>query len=397
MDIAFKSIMHDAYSKELSVKVKQAMAMRARKGEYISGDAPFGYIRSDKEKNRLIVDEAAALTVRRIFDLARTAKSAVEIASVLNADGIDSPQMHRKYTGRATFGATPRNGRTFWGNKQVLTILSDERYTGTMVSMKSVAVAPNNKKYYKGQPEGRWVKVPNTHEAIISAEQFAGTPKFTRQGRRANKGASLFRSPFAGKIFCGHCGRAMPHQGSKQPYHFCKGVRLKLGQGCYDGHVLVEGLKGAALAAVKAEAQMVFTLNPRNLTSKQKYAELDKASAKLKKAKALITLLEQRNLSLYEDFADGKADKDGYIAAKAKNSVELEMARNCTYELESQLRALEDKAAEPSMDESVLHRIMKADEISDEVLSLVDSITVFDSERIEIKLAFGDAKVVKSF
>ena len=69
-DIApFKNILNDMYAKDLSRKVKLAKRQRAMKGYYMSGQPPFGYKPDPNNKNRLIIDEEAAIIVRKIFKL----------------------------------------------------------------------------------------------------------------------------------------------------------------------------------------------------------------------------------------------------------------------------------------------------------------------------------------
>lgn len=70
LDVSFNSIAHDIYCRELSFKVRQSYISKAKKGEFLCGVAPFGYLRSESEKNKLVIDEEAASTVRRVFALA---------------------------------------------------------------------------------------------------------------------------------------------------------------------------------------------------------------------------------------------------------------------------------------------------------------------------------------
>ena len=50
---------------------------------------------------------------------------------------------------------------------------------------------------------------------------------------------------------------------TRQPYHYCTGVRLKKGKGCFDGKVYYEPLKEVVLAAVQTEARKVFDISKR--------------------------------------------------------------------------------------------------------------------------------------
>ena len=215
-----------------------------------------------------------------------------------------------------------------------------------------------------------------------------------RQFKKSRRNPSPSRSPFVGKLFCGCCGRAMSQQ-SKQPYHLCRGSRLKTGQGCYDGKIFIDMLNEVVLSSVKAEVRKFLNFNQMRSLQKPGQPERDTLIYKIKKVKGHIALLENRNVSLYEDFADGGIDKDFYITAKAKNSAEVEKAQTCISELENEIRALDSRMSDAAVDEPLLLRIIKATKASDEILSLVERINVFDSQRVEIKFAFDDSKILE--
>lgn len=72
IDVQFKSLLYDFYSKDLSQKVSTAVMARKDKGMFIGICAPFGYLKSKDNACELLVDEEAAAVVKRIFTL-RTA------------------------------------------------------------------------------------------------------------------------------------------------------------------------------------------------------------------------------------------------------------------------------------------------------------------------------------
>lgn len=393
MDLAFTSIIHDVYCKELSVKIRQSYAAKAKKGEYVNGTAPFGYVRSTEQKNLLVIDEPAAATVRRIFDMAEDGLSGAKIAAALNDEYVPTALENRKKNGRSTLGIPmDSDGRTYWSNSQVLKILRDERYTGVLVCFKTRRMVPGNRKQTK-QPESEWLRVPNAHEAIVTAEKFAEVNAKLRRNKRTPRSIDPNRSVFTGKIICGHCGRAMRNQISKRPYHYCTGVKLKKGKGCFDGKVYIDDLAEAVLSAVTAEARKVIEVREnrsRNAQNKKSPSK-DIASVELKKLYAHIALLEHRGISLYEDFACGKLDEESYLAFKAASNTELENAKKRIDELHCQ--CADSGASDSAANESLLQRALTATEITGEVFSLIEQIIVFDNERIEIRFAFGDTNV----
>ncbi|MDE6664595.1 MAG: recombinase family protein [Ruminococcus sp.] len=57
--------------------------------------AAYGYLKSDDEKNTLIIDEPAAKMVRRIFELRATGITPTQIAKKLNTEGVPIPSDYR--------------------------------------------------------------------------------------------------------------------------------------------------------------------------------------------------------------------------------------------------------------------------------------------------------------
>jgi DNA invertase Pin-like site-specific DNA recombinase len=70
LDVAFKTFLHSLYSKDVSFKIKNGRKAKAEKGEHLCKLAPYAYQKSKTEKNKLIVDEETAPTIRYIYKLA---------------------------------------------------------------------------------------------------------------------------------------------------------------------------------------------------------------------------------------------------------------------------------------------------------------------------------------
>jgi DNA invertase Pin-like site-specific DNA recombinase len=406
MDVAFSSIVHDIYSKELSVKITQSRLAKALKGEYVCGTTPYGFLRSETAKNRLVIDEKAARVVRCIFDMACQGLSSTKIAASLNSDGVDSPLEHRSSHGWSTLGIHPFAGRSFWDGSSVLRILRDERYTGTMVFSKTKQVSNEESgggKRVINLPEEEWVKVQGAHEAIVTSEQFTkvntNKRKYNRDKKKtseANKinGEKQPSSPLTGKTVCGYCGRALNFRATLRPSFFCYSVKRNTGQGCYDGKIYIDDLEEVLLSAIKLEAQKALILrgSRRVHTKKTDISEKDSISIELKKLAATLDLLGQRSISLYEEYADGTIDKESYVESKNANSKDLDNVQTRIESLNQRLSEIESISSVQmkAVDEPALHSVVNATEVTGAVLSLLDRIIVFDSERIEIKFTFKD-------
>lgn len=54
--IQFKTLINDWYSKDISRKVKSGVWARKEKGLYVAAKAPYGYVKDENDRNRLVVN-----------------------------------------------------------------------------------------------------------------------------------------------------------------------------------------------------------------------------------------------------------------------------------------------------------------------------------------------------
>ena len=87
----FRAIMNDMYAKDISKKIKSVKRDKQRKGQFIGGKPVYGYKMHPTEKNKIVIDEEAAPTVRRIFTMALDGMSCRQIAAALNGEGVPTP------------------------------------------------------------------------------------------------------------------------------------------------------------------------------------------------------------------------------------------------------------------------------------------------------------------
>ena len=127
MDIAFKNLIYDYYSKDLSKKVKSAMGMKQREAKYVCC-IPYGYKAHPTQKHQMVIDEKTAPVVRRIFLDVIAGKSCTQIAKELNTEGIPTPAQQKAVT-RRTSTKKPQ-----WTHRALLAMIENIKYTGTMVN-----------------------------------------------------------------------------------------------------------------------------------------------------------------------------------------------------------------------------------------------------------------------
>ena len=166
ISMAFNAIMHDVYSKDLSAKVRQSYAAKSKQGEYLTGRPPFGFVKSNIHRNKLEVDPEAAAVVRQIFSMAGQGYSCVKIAAFLNSTDVDTPLMYHRRK-----AADLHCKRIYWTGESIRRILTDERYTGVLITGRRRVTSPGARNV-KHLPKDEWIRVCNSHEAIVSHEEY---------------------------------------------------------------------------------------------------------------------------------------------------------------------------------------------------------------------------------
>lgn len=218
LDIPFKGLMYDLYSKDLSVKVKSSLKSRKEQGQYACGMTPFGYGKPKEDRHMLIAKEDEAKIVRRIFSLALEGKTSVQIAKLLNREKIPAPI---EFKIKKTQDSQKPIGKNFqWNHTTICSILRNPVYAGDMVYDKYEKDGVGGKKHLK--PRSEWKVYKNHHEAVISRDDFEKVKEMRKQaGSRGGKEA-VRRHPLQGKVFCGGCGRAMAlRKRARNPYFYC--------------------------------------------------------------------------------------------------------------------------------------------------------------------------------
>ena len=162
----FKAIMNDMYAKDISKKITSVKRDKQRKGLFIGGKAPYGYVLSKTQKNIIVVDEVAAIVVRKMFKLALDGKSCRQIAIMLNDEGIPTPS---QYANMNISVKGPYHG--LWSSERVSNMLKNEVYIGNMVQGRMRKINYKIKKCRRLPPE-EWTVVEDTHEAIVNHEDF---------------------------------------------------------------------------------------------------------------------------------------------------------------------------------------------------------------------------------
>ena len=234
----FRAIMNDMYAKDISKKIKSVKRDKQQKGLFIGGKAVFGYKISQTEKNKLVIDEPAAGTVRRVFAMAAEGVSCRQIAERLNAEGVQTPAVYAdlkvgkvgRYTG-------------LWSGERISEMLRNETYLGHMVQGRRAKVSYKSKKCHS-LPKESWVVVENTHAALVDQATFDRVQALL-ESRRSIRSRS-YDFLLKGLIFCYECGYPLGVLNRKTAagedclYFVCRSYQRSTRAGLCTSHTILE-------------------------------------------------------------------------------------------------------------------------------------------------------------
>lgn len=279
LDINFRNLLYDLYSKDLSQKVRASLAVKKAKGEYISAGCPFGYGKAPDDRHMLLIEKAEAEIVQRIFRLTLQGCTSVQIARQFNEEKVKTPVEFKLERGETT--RAPKGGIFLWTPSMICQILRNRIYVGDIVYGKYEKDFVGGKNHIK--PRKEWSICYNHHEPIIKREVFEQVE--AKRGKKQNAQGQKSH-PFVGKAVCGCCKRNLRYRHGQNPYFCCHQRYFNAMEGC------VEKVNAAYL-----EEYVLFMIQQKRL----KDGEIEPLAPK--SAKLLKNLSERyiENIIIYDE------------------------------------------------------------------------------------------------
>ena len=317
MDITpFRNILNEMYAADISVKIKSAYRARFQQGKFMGTTAPYGYIKDPADHNHLLIDDKVAHVVKEIFDLALKGNGVAKICRHLNKQHILRPAAYAAERGETGFERHfegNEDKRYIWSGNSVRSILRSPIYAGNLVGYKRIAANMKSKKRPSKLPE-EWEVIPNTHEGIVTQEEFDIVQQLITSRRLPqNKGG--FVNIFAGVIKCVDCGcalRAMNVHRRKRPeiidcvQYSCNNYARNGRSECSAHNIEARDLFNAVLADINCFADMAVNDEKAVRAIEKRLTETDQSRAKAlekerKKLNKRLAELDRLFSSLYED------------------------------------------------------------------------------------------------
>lgn len=380
IEIGFKNLIHDLYSRDLSKKVKSVKKMYQEKGLYSGGDAPYGYKKPDKNQDCGVYqpDEDAAQIVRKMFGLAAQGFTTREIAEYLNGKGIPTPGAYKNQTVNENY--TLRNHkRNLWTVTQVREIILNETYIGTLVCHKSTSVAPRE---MKRNDKSDYIKFENAHEALVDKELFevAGKSVILR-GKRGKYKKNENPHVLKGKVKCGDCGYSMNIDERNSNAKF----RCRMGNSC-GSHLKIEAMVLESVVLQALQKQITVLKSQANIRTTQ-ISSLSKAKEKKRYLEMKLEHSKSCRMILYRQWKDAQITKEEYFLKRDEHTKQQMELQNELDHLIEEINYMATAQTNNDLKEIIhydtVHTLTK--ELVDK---LIERIDVYDTDRIEITWKF---------
>lgn len=390
----FTSAYNEMYVKDISAKIRRTLTYKREQGQFIGSFAPYGYQIDPADKHHLIIDEETAPNVRLIFEMYIQGNGYRKIVQELNSRGVLSPSAYKRQTGSkyVNSNANASNANGLWTQSTIAAILCNEMYTGTLVQGKSHHISYKNKKRKKVAKD-EWVKVPDTHDAIIDSDTWERTQERLNSHTRSSR-SSQELSPLSGKVRCAVCGRPMKrnvyyNKAKTIQYYGLQCATYKTGaMNCpnvksISGKVLEEKIIEELNLIVEQYCQTdkirLTDFHTEQITVLE--TQLDKLKAQQTAAKAMLT-------KMYKDRLDGLiSDKEYSIFRDVLFEEEQEISQR-SEDLTNQLETLSAKKINAENQCAIIEKythFTKLDRnIADEFIDYIEIGEVSDTGEREI-------------
>lgn len=405
LTVALKNMVNQMYSKDISRKSGSVLREKIRRGEFIGAFASYGYRKDPADGHRIVVDPEAAGVVREIFRRKLEGQGDTAITRWLNAAGVPSPGCYRYQKGIILDKRFARYKP--WLVQSVKDILRNEVYLGRMVQGR------RRSEFYAGRPDKRlprdeWTVVENTHEPIISREDFDAVQAICVE-RNAAYRARLGKYDHLGKrenilkglVYCSDCGRTMvrykqvSHGKNVSYYYLCPSYAAMLEQsGCSYKFLPEDFLLDSLEQVIQKEIEQAvdMTALAKRLSARVS-GKTDQGAMMLKKLNAQLERVEETRRNAMRDYLGGQMEQTDYELLKECCLGEAEELKKQIFDLREQQRYQAETLTEKNPWLAAFGGLGRPFHLTKELAaSLIERVTIYGNNRVEILLRFRDER-----
>jgi len=355
--------MYEQESQRTSDRVKSALKTKAKNAEFKGSNPPYGYYVENKQLK--VKSDFTPDVIRRIFNSYLSGKGFDCIARELLEDRISTPS---QIAGKSNAGS-------IWHGSTVRNMLENPHYRGDLVQQRETTVNVTSDKR-KQNDLSNYVIIENTHDAIISKEDFKVAQQLIEERKRKRPYAK--KHLFTNVSYCACCGKSMHFKANRKGY-ICGNFNKHGHTQCSDHHIKETDL----IEAITQDIRNMFS----SLNSKSYQKDIEKKVSKI------FERDQKRFLKIDVEIEKLKQDKVKALRAKLDKEIENEeyqlLIEDCNTALSNLkeeklilgetltrqkealnfkelLQQLEKFTQNPILDEDILHKLIERIEIKED-------------------------------
>lgn len=385
----FRSVINDMYARDISRKVRTVIDQKRRAGKYIGAFAPYGYKKSDEDKNKLEIDQEAAEVVRRIFDMYLNGFGFSRIADILNEELVLPPGIYKK--SKSPSYNNPKLKLGSWTQETVRSILINPTYSGNVAQNKYTKINYKVNKLRVNLKEN-WMVVENTHEAIISNEDFLAVQNLLISKSNRDNGVNKSSHLLSGLLFCGECGERLTFTRTAKGESYCICSKYKRFKKCTRHsfnereleQIIIEDLRKLIELAVNKDR--LFNMVENN---KIKRKSEDDNIILLKTIESRINETKRAVKRLYEDRIKGVLSEEDFMDLLKEFNKEKEQLNIKLENVESAKGVKDNENCGNARVLEMVKRLLNIEKINNmQLFQLINKIEVFEDKKLKIHYSF---------
>lgn len=405
--IPLQNMINALYSKDISRKVSTALKAQMEQGTFQKRNLPYGY-RWNEEHTNMVIDEETASYVRLIFQRKIEGCSMPMILDELDRLGAPNTELRKRQNGTRTGDGCSCKG---WHKSTVYGILTNPHYVGDTVLGRSMVAIYKGIKSHNVKDKDEWIVFPNTHQAIISREDFqkvqdimnaASVARQTKMQKSEEIRATLINL-CDGKIFCADCGKRMyfhrkrvdkRKDGGWYAFYECSTYVGRRYEHCTAHYIRQDRLESDVLAAI--QLQVKAALDYDKLLDKLRGSEgekniRDKQNALITSLNLKLSGVSKKRTRLYEDFAEGILDEEEYTFAKKSYDEQFaDLSRRLDEAVQRRSKFNEAMSVDNKWI-TLMKSVSTATQLSQELVDeSVEKVKIHEDGAVELVMKYGD-------
>ena len=385
----FKNVFNEWYARDTSKKIRAVFKAKGNSGKHLSTNPPFGYKKDSNDKEKWIIDDEAAATVRRIFQMYVDGYRISEIGHKLTEEKVETPMLYYMNRGIKT------NARSefpeIWDSMSIKYILSQTAYAGHTVNFQTAVKSYKTKKQIR-LPKEDWIIYRNTQEPIIDEKTF----ETVQQMRKVKRARTKYNEPnmFSGLLYCADCGNHLTIQcvarNRKMDNFSCATYRKKKKGLCSCHRILVSDIETIVKEDLQKVCEYVF-LHEKEFTDEYLSGSKKETIKFQAKTKTELKRLSERQeeigkiiRKLYEDNVNGRITNERFDFLVKSYEDECN-------DLKTKIQELKNALASSVQDEENLLKFLKVvksyteiEELTPEILnSFIEKIYIGETEKYD--------------